>query len=60
METRDNGENYEERLHELFGVLVSSCDGDTKLILRGMEDSGKPTDGYKALIVFQHRFDTKT
>ena len=27
---------YNERHHELFGVLVSLCDGDAKLILRGM------------------------
>ena len=49
-----------DRHAELFGVLVQLCDGDAKTILKGMGESGDPVDGFRALMVFQRRFDNQT
>jgi hypothetical protein len=51
---------YEEYSGELFGVLVSLTQGGAKEILRGMVEKGLGRDGYKALAIFNRRYDSKT
>ena len=44
---------------ELYGILVSKTSGKAKGIMRGLSEVGE-TDGFKALLIFDKRFDIRT
>ena len=51
---------YSKYSSELFGLLTSLTAGEAQTILKGMVDAGHGNDGFKALRIFNRRFDSIT
>ena len=51
---------YEKYASELYGLLCSLTTGEAKNVLKGIVDSGFQHDGFKALVILNKRFDSKT
>ena len=59
-----DGELYQKYKSELYGILCSLTEGEAKNVIKGISDvfgdSESSGDGYKALVMLNRRFDSKT
>ena len=52
-------ELYQKYSRELYGVLCTLTTGEPKNLVRGIVQGGFGQDGYKALVIFNKRYDAR-
>ena len=52
-------EIHEKYKGELYGLLCSITQGEAKVLVRGVYDTGKGNDGFRAFMLLNHRYDQR-